>query len=184
MAAGAWPPALPPRSPRWVFARPGPGLAALARAIRTPHHLLKLCGTADALAALLPDRWRVAETGVFMRGPAVRAAPRPIAGYAIEMRRHGNVAAATIRASDGTIAASGYAARSHGAFVYDRIETAPAHRRRGLATMLLAALRSANGPAGTPELLVATPLGRELYAALGWRTLSPYATAALPTAGD
>jgi GNAT superfamily N-acetyltransferase len=89
----------------------------------------------------------------------------------------GPVCHVAILGEDGTLAASGYAAETSEAFVFDRIVTAPAHRRRGLGAGVMAALRAMRSRHDVPELLVATEEGRCLYQRLGWRVLSPYATA-------
>lgn len=167
---------------RWVFAHMAPGLAELARTIDRPGHLLKLCGAAEALGAVLPDRWRLHAPGYFMQaGRPPEARPLP-PGYGIETERDGARIHVRIVKADG-VAASGHAVETDQAFVYDRIVTAPEHRRWGLGSAVMAALHRARRVPGTPELLVATADGRALYAALGWRTVSPYSTASIPDAG-
>lgn len=84
---------------------------------------------------------------------------------------------ARITAPDGVLAASGHAAEAAGVFIYDRIETAPEHRRRGLGGIVMNALNAHRKSTNAPELLVATEDGRRLYASLGWTVLSPYSTA-------
>ena len=66
------------------------------------------------------------------------------------------------------------------AFVFDRIETAPSHRRKGLGMAVMHALGSARRLASNPQLLVATEDGRALYARLGWTVITPVATAVIP----
>ncbi|MFD9068413.1 GNAT family N-acetyltransferase [Kitasatospora purpeofusca] len=51
----------------------------------------------------------------------------------------------------------------------DQIETAPAHRRRGLGSVVMRALEDAGHRHGAATgLLVATPEGKALYSTLGW----------------
>ncbi len=170
---------------RHVFAAPGPGLRALAVSIRTPGVLLKLCGTGDELLAQAPPGWTAHAQGWLMThagrfDAAAVAATRVLpAGYRLLLSVDGPVATARILADDGAPAAGGHAAEHGGAFVFDRIATAPAHRRRGLASVVMAALWSTRRCAAAHGVLVATPQGRALYEALGWTTLSPYATIAL-----
>jgi GNAT superfamily N-acetyltransferase len=169
---------------RWVFAAPTDGLRALGRSIRAPRHFLKLCGTGDELLAALPPGWTLDAMAHVMqatRAPAPASLPE---GYRIEVDRAGAVVAARVRWANGALAASGYAAAAAGVFVYDRIVTDPAHRRRGLGRALMVALRAAWERTGDPELLVATDDGRALYATLGWRTLAPYASASIAVPGD
>lgn len=66
------------------------------------------------------------------------------------------------------------------AFVFDRIETAVDHRRKGLGMAVMRALGLARRFAGSPQLLVATEDGRALCARLGWMVIAPVATAVIP----
>ena len=170
---------------RWVFAAPSPGITALARTIEGPGQLIKLCGTKDALRALLPGAWELHPCGYFLQAGEWPAATRVAEGYRCSIATGGPVAHVTIRDATGALAASGFAAGTADAYVYDRIVTAPEHRRKGLAGAVMAALRAARTDTHQPELLVATEAGRHLYERLGWRLLSPYATASRPeTSGD
>lgn len=74
-------------------------------------------------------------------------------------------------------AASGYAALSGTAWVYDRILTVPEHRRRGLGAALMAAMGALKPSLAAVDVLTATPVGRELYRRLGWREVCPWTTA-------
>lgn len=100
--------------------------------------------------------------------------------YTIEIDRAGDITHVRITSPDADLAASGYAVQTRNAFIYDRIVTAQDHWRKGLGNAVMATLRRAGHDRDTPELLVATSDGRALYASIGWRTLSPYSTAALP----
>ncbi|NUS38217.1 MAG: GNAT family N-acetyltransferase, partial [Lysobacter sp.] len=97
-----------------------------------------------------------------------------------ELHRAGPVTRASVLASDGGIAAHGTAAQTGDAFIYDRIETSPGHRRKGLGMAVMAALASTKESATTPQLLVATADGRALYETLGWTVLTPIAAAVIP----
>lgn len=162
---------------RWVFPTIGPGLVALARAVRDPRYLLKLCGDVDDLGAILPGGWHIEGANFFMQGSGARFAAVPVPGCTVEVRRSGPVIAARILADDGRLAASGYAGETPDALVYDRIVTAPAYRRQGLGRAVMAALQDARRYPDARELLVATDAGRRLYEHLGWRTISAYSTA-------
>lgn len=50
---------------RWVFPKAQPYLARLAQTISEPGYLLKLCASADELAALLPVQWTLHPPGFF-----------------------------------------------------------------------------------------------------------------------
>jgi len=64
-------------------------------------------------------------------------------------------------------------------FIYDRIETAQDHRRKGLGVAVMIALGTARKSLVSPQLLVATGDGRKLYANLGWTVLAPFAAATI-----
>ena len=165
---------------RYVFGAPCDGLRELGDTIVIPRVFLKLCGSGDELLALLPPRWRLDEPRHVMVAGEWPSATPLAAGYTLRLTRVGVVTTAHVIAEDGAIAASGYAAEWGGVFIYDRIETAPAHRRRGLAACVMAALRQVRRDAGATEILVATTAGQALYTSLGWRTISPYSTALIP----
>lgn len=166
---------------RWVFARMGDGLRAIAAEIVAPRHYLKLCGSDDELRSALPARWQLLPANYFM---TAQTAPPPAAplpqGYRLQLDRDGAVARASVHAANGDLAASGSAAEAAGAFVYDRIETAAEHRRKGLGLAVMAALAGARVSPASRPLLVATDDGRALYARLGWTVLAPFAAAAIP----
>jgi GNAT superfamily N-acetyltransferase len=165
---------------RWFFPRTSPGLVKLAQELSRPGYLLKVCGSADDLRAALPQRWQVEPTGYFMMATDRWECPAMPDNYKLEVARVATVAQVRIRALSGDVAASGYAAETADAFVYDRIVTAPGHRRKGLGRALMTALRETCRNPDLPALLVATEDGRALYQTLGWRTLSSYSTASVP----
>lgn len=163
---------------RYVFPMPTPGLSALGETVTIPRVFLKLCADGAALSALLPDRWRiVSECHVMTGRPSGPAAAPP--GYRIERDVARDRSHVRIVDHAGTIAASGYSALANGVFAYDRIVTDPAHRRRGLGRVVMAALAD-GAPAKATHMLVATDMGRSLYRSLGWNVLAPYATAVIP----
>ena len=165
---------------RWVYPEVGPSLSALAQGIDRPGHMVKACATPEQLSAALPEGWTVDAPGYFMAGPSAPLAPLACpAGYTLDVARTGAVTQVRIVAGGGELAASAYAAETADAFIYDRIVTAPGHRRRGLGRVLMATLRQAKLRASAPELLVATEEGRALYQALGWRTVSIFSTGSL-----
>lgn len=164
---------------RWVFPQPCDRLAALAQSITQPRHVLKLCDEASVLRSIVPDRWQVQPPGYFMRGHGA-APPRPLPdGYRIAVMRTGPIVNVHLLSEDGALAASGVSAETADAFVYDRIVTEPAHRRRGLGRIVMATLGAAKRNHATPELLVATEDGKALYAALGWEMISAHSTASI-----
>ncbi len=171
---------LPHEPRRYVFPSPGPRIRALAATLEDPRILIKLCASAETLAALLPAGWSVGATGYVMSREGSSDGPPPAlpAGYRLEIETAGQVAAARILAADGSLAASGRAARYGGVFGYDQIVTDAAHRRQGLGRAVMKGLEAAGRRAGDLQLLVATEEGRALYATLGWSVRSLYSTGA------
>jgi len=166
---------------RWVFPELCDGLREIAREIALPRHYLKLCGTVDELRSALPARWEVQPANFVMVAAAANLDARPLPeGYRLELHHAGPVIRASIIAPDGAVAASGSAAEAAGVFIYDRIETAQDHRRKGLGVAVMIALGSARKSAASRQLLIATEDGRSLYASLGWSVLAPFATAIIP----
>jgi hypothetical protein len=166
---------------RWVFPQLCDGLRAIAHDIAAPRHYLKLCGSDAQLQSALPARWQVQPTNYFMLAAAVTLDSKPLPdGYRMELHRAGPVTRACIIAPDGEQAASGCAAETADVFIYDRIETAQDHRRKGLGVAVMVALGNHRQSPATPQLLVATEDGRGLYANLGWTVLAPFAAATIP----
>ncbi len=164
---------------RWVFPTIGSGLKSLASSIGKPRHLLKLCGTADELQAALPTGWVLHDPSHFTRAGSEIVGNGVPDGYRIEVKRVGIVLEGRIFCKSGALAASGYAAETNEAFIYDRIVTQPEHRRKGIGRALMTTLRGLKQNPSIPELLVATEDGRALYSTLGWETVSPYSTASV-----
>lgn len=166
---------------RWVFPRLCEGLHDIAREIATPWHYLKLCGTNDELQSALPARWEVQPLNYFMQAAATADETRSLLdGYRMELHQAGPVTQVHVVASTGDLAASGCAAETADVFIYDRIETAPDHRRKGLGVVVMNALASARKSFDVPQLLVATEDGRSLYERLGWTVMGPFAAAVIP----
>lgn len=168
---------------RWVFPQLCDGLREIAREIAAPRHFLKLVDTNEALRSAVPERWQVQPANYFMVATATEGQTRPLPeGYRLELHRDGAVNRADVHAPNGDLAATGYATETAEVYVYDRIETAPDHRRKGLGLAVMSALASARTSSLNPQLLVATEDGRSLYANLGWTVLAPFATATIPDA--
>lgn len=166
---------------RWVFPQPCDGLRAIANEITAPRHYLKLCGSDEELRSALPNRWEVQPANYFMTATAATFDAKPLPhGYKMECHRAGPVTRACVIAPNGDLAASGCAAETADVFIYDRIETAQDHRRKGLGVAVMIALATARKSPARPQLLVATVDGRHLYANLGWTVLAPFAAATIP----
>ena len=168
---------------RWIFSALTAELRHLAEEIADPALKLRALATPDAMRAHLPAGWRVEAPSFAMAGPSGEGPEVALSGgYRLEVQAGGTAVHAFVRREDGELAAWGHGGAGPYAYVSDRIVTQPDHRRRGLATGIMAALSRARPERAAPMLLVATEAGRPLYEALGWRVVAPYASASW--AGD
>lgn len=166
---------------RWLFPQMVEGLAELAREISSSRHFLKLCGSTEELSGAVPVRWQILPASYVMTAGAATPGALTIPdGYKMESSSTGAKTRIRIFAPNADLAASGYAAEAAGVFIYDRIETAVAHRRRGLGRAVMTALAAARKSPSAPEILVASEDGRTLYESLGWSIYSHYATVTIP----
>lgn len=170
----------PEQKARYVFPALSPAIGELASTIDEPWIFLKACTTADALQPLLPARWMIQRPGFLM------VCPRPMfsesalpEGYTLEVAT-GTITIVRVLAPDSTVAATGHMVVVDGFAIYDRIETQPEHRRRGLARVVMKLLGAIGEAYGARlGVLVATPDGRALYESLGWELHAPYTTAVI-----
>ncbi|MET9229036.1 GNAT family N-acetyltransferase [Lentzea sp. NPDC003310] len=109
----------------------------------------------------------------FMRRPLEgHPAPHPPEGYAVEVTRN-PVIEVRVLTADGDLAASGLMAVVGEDAVAHRIETAEAHRRRGLGSVVMGALvRAAVEDGARTGLLFSSTTGVHLYRSLGWERIS------------
>ncbi|MFI7176655.1 GNAT family N-acetyltransferase [Streptomyces spororaveus] len=95
-------------------------------------------------------------------------------GYTVTVEAAGGVIHVRVLSADGDLAACGRTGLTGTACVFDQIVTEPAHRRRGLGTVVMGALTgAAAGSGASAGILGATVQGRALYEALGWKVLAP-----------
>lgn len=156
-----------------------PLVRELAGGLRTPGTWLKVCAAAEDVAPLLHERWQVQAPEYLMAvvlGMDTAVAPE---GYRLVVSNVGAVIEVEVRDLQGELAARGRAAHNGGFATFDQIVTEPAHQRRGLGRLVMAALGNyAIAQGATLGVLVATDQGRALYQTLGWRLVS-HVTAAV-----
>jgi len=172
----------PQQRVRYVFPHCSEGLRGLAHSIVEPWIFLKVCAAPDAMQPLLPQRWVIQPLGFMMTGTARKSDVTDLPmGYRLDVTEGAVVPTARILTTTGELAAIGRVAFPGDFAVYDRIETHQDHRRRGLASAIMAVLRGVALARGkTSGLLVATADGRALYDSLGWQLYSLYTTAVIP----
>jgi GNAT superfamily N-acetyltransferase len=90
--------------------------------------------------------------------------------YHLEVAVDRDVVTATVRHESGEAAAGGTMGLVGTDAIADRIETAAAHRRRGLASVVMGELaRTAAEHGARHGILIASEDGQRLYPRLGWR---------------
>ncbi|MFH8258844.1 GNAT family N-acetyltransferase [Streptomyces roseolus] len=147
---------------------------ALIGSITEPTTCVKAFLTLDAMRPWFPPAWEPVAP-CFLMAVDLRPAPvRTPDGYTAAVETADGVVSVRVLGADGRLAASGFAGLTDTACVYDRIVTEPAHRRRGLGTVVMGLLTDAALAAGvTGGVLGATVQGRALYEKLGWKALAP-----------
>jgi len=167
---------------RYVFPAVTAGYQRLAESIVEPWIHLKVCADAGAVRKLLPPRWVIQPQGFLMTTDRLRSAtPDLPSGYSLDVNRELSVPLVRVVMTEGETSSIGRVAIVNDYAIFDRIETAAAHRRRGLASAVMGLLSQiAESRGASRGVLVATAEGKTLYEALGWRLHSLYTTAMIP----
>ncbi|MEV7321993.1 GNAT family N-acetyltransferase [Streptomyces sp. NPDC093970] len=128
------------------------------------------------IAGWLGPEWTSGGTASLMSVELAPAAPGPLPpDYTLRGWTRGDVVRVVVAAPDGSLAARGQMGLAGEVAVADQILTTPAHRRRGLGSVVMRALQQQALAAGaTRGVLGATPQGRALYESLGWRTRTAF----------
>ncbi|MFJ4620474.1 GNAT family N-acetyltransferase [Streptomyces sp. NPDC088812] len=127
---------------------------------------------------------RTAAEGGPRPGPAEAGPARAPDGYRLRAWTRGGVTRVMVAAPDGSFAARGQVAPTGATAVFDQIETAPGHRRRGLGSVVMRTLTAAAAAEGTETgVLAGTPAGRALYESLDWTAVAPLTSAKFLGAG-
>ncbi|MGW3985984.1 GNAT family N-acetyltransferase [Streptomyces sp. NPDC004830] len=126
-----------------------------------------------------PGWWIDPETGWLMTLPLTEDdVPEVPDGYRLRTWSRDGVTRLMVAAPDGSLAARGQITPTGGTAVADRIETAAAHRRKGLGSLVVRTLQQVAYRQGARTgVLAGTPAGRALYEALGWQVVAPLTSA-------
>jgi GNAT superfamily N-acetyltransferase len=156
---------------------------SLTRQADAPGNWIKVAGSSEDLHSALPARWVPDSAGHLMTvrfAGTTSAAPPP---YRTRVTTDHDIVVATVIDVDGSPVASGRLAPAGRYGIVDQVETAPAHRRRGLGAVVMRALSTHAARTGRDTgVLVATEEGRHLYRSLGWTVRSEIAAAHVPEA--
>ena len=173
---------LPDHKMRYVFDRCSEDIRRLAKRISEPNVFIKVCSPPEPVLALLPLRWENQTLG-YMMTRALEPASEPLMpkGYRLVFESSPPRLHAVISDAKGALVARGGAALVDGLAVFDQIRTHEAHRRRGLARAVMTVLQRGALVLGIRQgALVATPEGRALYDAMGWKLHCLYTRLAIP----
>ncbi|MEU5563453.1 GNAT family N-acetyltransferase [Micromonospora musae] len=142
---------------------------------------------ARAASALVASGLIVLKHSELLMTADLRGHPQnlPVAPYRLltQVDPHGgdSVVTATVRHESGEIGARGTMGLAGTDAVADRIETTPAHRRRGLASAVMGALAASAVEEGVERgILIASEDGQRLYLTLGWQPVADVLIATTP----
>ncbi|MEU5611200.1 GNAT family N-acetyltransferase [Streptomyces sparsogenes] len=153
-----------------------PLIRKLTGTATAPATWLKFFLPPDSVASCVAPGWRFDIDGFLMSArlhTAEAVAPR---GYRVRTWARGGTTRVLVLTEDGAFAARGQIAvpAPGRPAVVDQVETSPAHRRRGLGSLVMRTLANAAVEVGSSAaVLGATIEGRALYESLGWRTDGP-----------
>ncbi|MFD9292979.1 GNAT family N-acetyltransferase [Streptomyces sp. NPDC060030] len=144
---------------------------------------LKAFVPADSLASWIAPDWSLPDPPGFLMSTTLEScsagAPVPLPdGYRLHSWTSAGVVHARVHAPDGSTAARGQASVDGATAVVDKVETHPAHRRRGFGRVVMGTLTTTAAERGAlVGLLASSAEGRALYEATGWRVEAPLANA-------
>jgi len=173
----------PQQKARYVFPNFTNDITDLANTIVEPWIFLKVCAGPEVFRNIIPSRWEI-QAPAFMMTCLKPMLSRKIVltnEYSIDVKEALPVSIVKVLTNNGDIAAIGRLIIVDDFVIYDRIETAPLHRRKGLATVVLKTLENiAISKGRTNGILVATEAGKALYEKLGWTLSSLYTSIVIP----
>ncbi|MGW6931628.1 GNAT family N-acetyltransferase [Lentzea sp. NPDC054927] len=171
---------LPEHRVRHVLLEPG-SVGPRAAVLTEPGSWLKVCGSAEQVRPALSSRWTIGAPEYLMSTElGTQQTITPPDHYTVDTHSNGDVHDVVVRTGGGEFAAKGRVAVRGSAAVIDVVETDPAHRRRGLGSVVMSELsRVAEDRGAVRAVLVATEAGLALYEKLGWTVESPITAAHL-----
>ncbi|MCF3121220.1 GNAT family N-acetyltransferase [Streptomyces arenae] len=128
----------------------------------------------DVMAPWFSPAWEPVDPCFLMAVELRPSTVRAPDGYTATIETTDGLVSVRVLAADGQVAARGQVGLSGTACVFDQIITEEAHQRRGLGTVVMAALtEAAIEHDATTGILGATVQGRALYETLDWKVLAP-----------
>ncbi|MEV6399881.1 GNAT family N-acetyltransferase [Streptomyces sp. NPDC051907] len=151
-----------------------PTVRKVAAEVAAPAVWLKAFADPEAVLSWVGPDWTADDPGWLMHTELRRSATAIPEGYAMKTWVRGGVTRVLVTAAGGSFAARGQVAPTGTTAVVDQVETAAAHQRKGLGSLVMRTLHNAAVDSGASiGILGATFEGRALYESLGWRAQSP-----------
>lgn len=172
---------------RYVFAEVNDDFMQLSKTINETWIFLKVCASPDDVVNKISDKWMLQPQGYLMYCVSpmnIQMTTLPD-GYIVELENYNSTTLVKIMTKNGTLACTGRVVIVDDLAVYDRISTEENHKRKGLATYLIAELEQiAMSKNIYKNFLVATEQGKLLYQSLGWEVCSLYTSVVIPDHAD
>ena len=144
-------------------------LREFSGSLTEPGTWIKVVGPRASTIDNFAPHWTFDIPGWMMSAPLTPAEVNLPDPYAIDITSHNGARVAHIYDVDGNQAASGRCGPDGEFAVFDQIKTEPAHRRKGLGRVIMAALTNAAIDRGAATgVLGSTEDGKALYLNLGW----------------
>lgn len=169
---------------RYVFAELNDDFIQLTNAIKEAWVFLKVCAPPEDLLNRISDQWVIQPQGYMMNCSSPMNIPKITLAdnYRVHVENYNSTTLIKVFTKNGELASVGRITIVEDLAVYDRIATEESHKRKGLATYLIAELEKIAISQNIYEnFLVATEQGRSLYQSLGWKVCSLYTSIVIPS---
>ncbi|MGW7413628.1 GNAT family N-acetyltransferase [Streptomyces sp. NPDC054863] len=154
-----------------AYASDGTTVRKLLRPDAAPGTWIKFVEPPEAVAPWMAEGWEYDTPGHLMSlelTPDLSAPDVPTGCTRRSWTRAG-LTRVLVLAADGSLGVRGQVAVTGRTAVVDQVETNPAHRRKGLGTLMMRTLQAYAAQQGAQDcVLGATDDGRALYSNLGW----------------
>lgn len=169
---------------RYVFAELNDDFIQLTKTIHETWVFLKVCAPPEDVINIIAGKWEIQPQGYLMSRTSPMNIPKINLpdNYIVEFEFYNSTTLIKIMTKDRELASTGRVIIVNDLAVYDRISTEENHKRKGLATYLIAELEQiAISKNVYKNLLVATEQGKLLYQSLGWKVCSLYTSVVIPS---
>ena len=169
---------------RYVFAELNDDFIQLTKTISETWVFLKVCASPEKVLNKISGKWVLQPQGYLMSCTSPMNIPQTSLpdDYIVEFENYNSTHLIKIMTKDRNLASTGRVIILEDVAVYDRISTEENHKRKGLATYLIAGLEQiAISKNVYKNLLVATEQGKLLYQSLGWKVCSFYTSVVIPS---